>query len=80
MITFFNRRELFTTFNIDEYVRIRSILSQNRIEYSVKIKNHAGFSRGHIGYAGINNDYTCQYIIYVKRNDFGRAVYYINKR
>lgn len=80
MLTIFNRRELFTTFNIEEYIRLRGILQQNRIEFSVKIKNHAGSSRGHLGNMGINTDYAYQYVIYVKRNDFENAVYFLNKR
>ncbi len=60
MITLFNRRELFTTFNMEEYIRVRGILQQNRLEHSVKIKSHTGSSRGHDGYIGINTDYAYQ--------------------
>ena len=36
MITIFNRKELLTTFSMEEQDRVREILAQNHIDYRVK--------------------------------------------
>lgn len=41
MITIFNRKELFITFDMKEYARIRDILEANKIDYYLKITNPA---------------------------------------
>lgn len=73
MITIFNRRELISTFDIDEQARIRSILAHNDIDYTVKtvdINRDNHFDH--------RNQY--EYIIYVKKDDLDEAICLINKR
>ena len=36
MITIFNRKELWTTFSMEEQASIRSLLADNGIDYSIK--------------------------------------------
>ena len=77
MITFFNRKELFITFSNSEYIRIKNILSDNRIEYSVKCTNRQFWNRSRTGSFGLNSEYLYDYKIYVKREDYKKALYLI---
>ncbi len=79
MITIFNRRELLTTFSMQEQNRVRDILSQNRIDYRVKTLNPSARStlsasgRSRTGSFGVNTDSAYQYSIYVRACDLERA-------
>lgn len=81
MITVFNRRELISTFDMRKQAEIRSILSDNGIEYHVKTINRkspspagAG-SRGYTGTYGEKTDMAYEYVIYVKKEDYENASY-----
>lgn len=58
MITIFNRKEVFTTFNRNEQARVRNILADNKIDYYVKTINRMSSSsiaageRSHVGTLG----------------------------
>ena len=79
MLTLFNRRELLTTFSMEEQTRVRDVLAQNGIDYRVKTVNPAARStmaasgRGHTGSLGVDADFAYQYYIYVHKNDYDRA-------
>lgn len=78
MITVFNRRELIVTMDMKRQSDIRNILSDNHIDYVVKTTNiqrasGVGGGRSHIGSIGINQDYLCEYKIFVHKNDYGKA-------
>lgn len=79
MLTIFNRRELLTTFSMEEQSRVRDILSQNHIEYRIKTVNPSaraafgGGDRVRTGSFGVNADCAYQYSIYVHRNDYAWA-------
>ena len=79
MLTIFNRRELLTTFSMEEQSRVRDILAQNHIDCRVKTVNPsarstvAGSGRAHTGSLGIDMDCVYQYYIYVHKKDYARA-------
>lgn len=79
MLTVFNRRELLTTFSMEEQNRVRDILAQNNIDYRVKTVNPsarsaaAGSGRARTGSFGIDMDCAWQYYIYVHKKDYDRA-------
>lgn len=79
MITIFNRKELSITLDMKRQSEIREILSANNIEYVVKTTNLqsatvVGSQRAYTGNYGINQDYSYEYKIYVRKKDFDKAV------
>lgn len=79
MLTIFNRRELLTTFSMEEQCRVRDILAQNHIDYRVKTvcpsarSTFASSGRARAGSFGIKMDCAWQYYIYVHKKDYARA-------
>ena len=79
MLTIFNRRELLTTFSMEEQDRVRDILAQNGIDYRIKTVNpttRATFGasgRSRMGSLGVNMDFSYQYSIYVHKKDVALA-------
>ena len=80
MITPFNRKELTVTFDLNEQARIRKVLAEEGIDYTVKTVNRlnsSSFSSGsrvRTGTYGQNTEVMIEYIIYVKRVDYERAL------
>ncbi len=85
MITVFNRKELTVTFDMNELARIRTLLAGEGIDYSVKTVNRMSASpisagtRARTGTYGQDTGAMIEYIIYVKRTDYERALYLIQK-
>lgn len=85
MITIFNRRELCVTFDTAEQARLRNLLADNKIDYSVKTINRMSPSamstgeRGRVGTYGQDAGAMYEYKIYVHREDYARAKYLIEK-
>ena len=81
MITIFNRKELMTTYNMQEQARVRTILANQKIDYQVKTVNNTGngHARAYIGSAGQKMEHTYQYIIYVRKEDYDKAAQIIGK-
>lgn len=84
MITIFNRKELVTTFDMKKQVKVRDLLSQFKIPYTVHIFNRkspspfdAG-SRARTGTFGENLQLEYQYTIFVKKSDYEKADAVIN--
>ena len=79
MLSVFSRRELLTTFSMEEQNRVRDILAQNHIDYRVKTVNPSARStfgssgRARTGSFGIDMDCTYQYSIYVHKKDYALA-------
>lgn len=78
MINIFNRKELFITLDMKRQSEIREILSANNIEYVVKTTNLqsatvVGSQRAYTGNYGINQDYSYEYKIYVRKGDYDRV-------
>jgi len=85
MITVFNRKELTVTFDMNEQTRVRSILAGEDIDYSVKTVNRmsassiSAGSRSRTATYGQNTNAMIEYIIYVKKADYEKALYLIQK-
>ncbi len=74
MITVFNRRELIVTMDMKRQADIRNILSDNYIDYVVKTTNlQSASARSHTGSFGIDQDYSCEYKIFVHKKDYRKA-------
>ncbi len=80
MITIFNRKEVFITFNMNEMVRIKNILKDKNIEHYVKVAGRDFWSRGRTGSFGIDQSCNYEYKFYVKRSDYDSAIRYINEK
>lgn len=65
--------------NMEEQYRIRSILAQNNIDYSVSTTNLLNPSSRTIS-MGIDMNKSFVYKIYVRKKDCEEAMYLINKR
>ena len=85
MLTIFNRCELCITTNTEQQYRIRTILSDNNIEYYIKTTNllspspfGRSYSRG--GTIGLDLKQIYEYKFYVHKHDKDKATYLINKR
>ena len=80
MLNIFNRRELTITYDMKRQAEIRGLLAQNSIEYSIKTFNRSSFSpfsagsRARTGSLGMNLQATYQYVIYVHKSDYSRAL------
>ncbi len=79
MITFFNRKELLITVDMNRQSCVRDLLRANDIDYTVKVTNLQsasviGSSRGRVGSFGINQNYSYEYKIYVHKKDYDRAL------
>lgn len=85
MITLFNRKELTVIFDLNEQARLRKLLAEEGIDYSVKTVNRlsaspfSAGSRGRTGTYGQNTEGMIEYIIYVKRAEYDRALELIRR-
>ena len=85
MITLFNRKELLITYDMKKQSDVRTILQNHKIEYSVKVKNLlsptplSSGSRGHMATPGIDLNKAYEYKIYVKKEDYEKAIDLVNK-
>ena len=81
MITMLNRKELLITYDMNKQSEVRTILQNHKIEYSVKVKNLlsptplSSGSRGHMATPGVNLSKAYEYKIYVKKEDYERAIF-----
>ena len=83
MIFVWNRKEVYNGFSINEFNRIKDILSAKGLQYDFRTINKttsSGFdnTRGRIGSMGENTKYSYQYYIYVHKNNYENAVFEIN--
>ena len=75
----FNRKELATTFSMQEQAKIQQILSENNIEYAIKTVNRkspsplAAGSRTTTVTLGENLETELEYIFYVKKDQKEQA-------
>ena len=79
MITIANRKELLVTYDMNEQARVRNILTETGIDYTIKTVNLtsptplSGASRGRTGGAGVKSESMYEYHIYVKKTEYERA-------
>ena len=80
MITIFNRKELFLTYDMKKQSEIRTILQNHKIDYHVNVKNVysrsplGGAPRGRTETPGVDLNKSYEYKIYVRKEDYERAV------
>lgn len=79
VIHFFNRKQLYTTFDMKKQADIKDILQKNNIECYTKVinrKSSSSFSSGsrmRTGTLGENTNLEYEYILFVKKSDFKEA-------
>ena len=79
MITIFNRKEVFITYDSNEQLRIRNLLRDKNIEHYASCKGRNDWNRGRIGSFGIDMSRNYEYKIYVRGKDYEKAKFYINQ-
>ena len=82
MITIFNRKELLCTFDMKNQAEVRDILWKYDISYEVRVSDRADVFVG--GRMIANDDlaipeHQTEYLIYVKREDFDRAMFLVQR-
>ncbi len=81
MIFFFNKEDVYIGYSLADLSKIRGILAQEGIEYTYNIQSQLGRggARGHHGNLGLNMNYEKQYTVSVKKKDYEKAQYLVNK-
>lgn len=84
MITFFNRKEVYNGFSMEQCSNIRDILSANKIKYDYRCVSNSNSpsiaSRSALmGSFGENQNLAYMYYVYVHKKDYDQACYLINK-
>ena len=79
MFLLFNSEDVYLGYSLDELSKVRECLSLDNIKYDYKVVSHSSRSRGRFGSLGINMNYEKQYCVYVKRKDYKRAKYLVDK-
>ena len=82
MLTIFNRRELAVTMDMQKQAEIRNILASNGVKYLVRTRSPGGGSfgsRGRMGSFGLEPALSCEYRIYVHRDDYAAALALIGR-
>lgn len=83
MITVFNRRELYVTFDMKKFQEIRTALEQAGIAYTYRTVSQNGSAgiapnnRTRMGSIGVNLEKDLEYLVYVKKSDFEKALHLI---
>lgn len=79
MITIFNRKELIKTYDLKEQAKVRNLLSDYNIKYSIKTFNRnsptpfAAGTRASMGTLGEKLSLQCEYTIYVHKDNYSEA-------
>lgn len=77
MITIFNRKELFSTYDLKKKADWCALLRQHHIDYHIKTVNLNSMmgrnAHTMMGRIGENQNLQIEYIIYVKRAEFEEA-------
>ena len=76
----FNRRELSLTWDFNERNRIEGRLAVDNIKYQTKHRRVGGSHGGNLGWGGgpYNMTVSCEYHIYVHKDDYERAKHVIS--
>lgn len=82
MITIFNRKELFSTYDIKIQAQIREVLAQNRVDYRIKIINRESLfplspAAQRLGRAGQKTNFAQEYKIYVHKDEAEKAAFFL---
>ncbi len=82
---FLNKEDVYIGYSLEELSKVRETLEKEGIKYTYKVINHMGQStgigtrRGKWGSFGMNMDYEKQYVVSVKKKDYEKAKYLVNK-
>ena len=82
---FFLKEEIYIGFLIEELTKVRDILDQENIKYTIKVKYPSaqwagpGTVRGNFGSFGMNSTYEKQYQVFVKKKDAEQAKYLVHR-
>jgi hypothetical protein len=82
MITVWNRKELFCTFDIQKQAQVRDILWKFDISYEVRVSDRADFFVGGRMISGERSnkpEHQTEYLIYVKKEDYERALFLVQR-
>ena len=86
MITIFNRKEIFVTFDMNKQAEIRYLLQGESIDYVIRTKNRTGTmlvrggtTRAYTGTYGNQQMMDYEYHIYVHKDDYDKALGLIHK-
>ena len=82
MITVWNRKELLCTFDMKKQAEVRDILWKFDISYEVRVSDRADFFVGGRMISGENNgrpEHQTEYLIYVKKEDYERALFLVQR-
>ena len=81
MITVFNRKELLCTFDMKRQAEVRDILWKFDISYEVRVSDRADFFVGGRMTSGGSHtpEHQTEYLIYVKKDDYERAMFLVNR-
>ncbi len=71
---FWNRREVYMGFSMEQMGLVRQTLADNDIEYTYRVVNN-GMSRT---FSAQNPNFICQYYVYVHKKDFEKAQAVLN--
>lgn len=83
MITLFNRKTVYTGYDLKKFSAIRDILAASQIDYTMNTKNRMGQWTGHgtlrgrTGSLGQSADTTYEYEIFVHKDDYEKAMHLI---
>lgn len=83
MLNFFNRKELFCTFDMQKQAEVRDILWKYDISYEVRVSDRADFFVGGRmtadGSSSREPEHQTEYLIYVKKEDYERALFLVQR-
>lgn len=77
----FFKKDVYIGYSMADLAKIREILKQEGIKYTYDVQSqlNRGGARGNHGSFGMNMNYEKQYIVSVKRKDYEKARYLVNK-
>ena len=81
MITIFNKKELITTYDVNEYANARDDLKDAYIDFRIRTRRpkfQAVPINKNITYIG--RKYATEYTIFVKDEDYNRALHIIHRK
>lgn len=82
---FFFKEEIYIGFLIEELAKVRTVLHEENIKYTIKVTDPSaqwvgpGTVRGNVGSFGMNSEYEKQYQVFVKKKDAVQAKYLVHR-
>ena len=81
----FFKQDVYIGYSMADLAKVRQALANEGIKYSYRVFDSSGqwtgrgTRRGNFGSIGLNMNYTKQYTVSVRRKDFEKASYLVNK-